>query len=330
MTDTRPGEVFAFTYDKRNRPSSITRNSVAYATYGYNALEQLVARSTSAPGGPVGLIHYIYDRDGHLIAEADSATGTTARDYIWAAANDNTPVDLPLAIAESAVITMVHTDHLGRPTRMTDAAKATVWQASFKPWGEVQSLSGTKAINLRFPGQYFQIETNLAYNHHRIYDPTTGRYTQPDPLGFVDGPSVYAYVRNSPFMFTNRSGLAGRYSVPCGNCTLIYDADQWKGAHTHWQCPGQSQGCIKKDGALCDGSAAPPANVLQCLKEKGRVPQNCDPSAETPSVNYSPWIAGGAAVAAGVGVAACIALEPCGAILGGSLAIGGGLVVVGQ
>jgi uncharacterized protein RhaS with RHS repeats len=103
LTDTRPGEVFAFTYNKRNRPSSIARNSVSYATYGYNALEQLVSRSTSAPGGPVGTIHYIYDRDGHLIAEADSATGTTLRDYIWLAANDNTPVDLPLANAEAAV-----------------------------------------------------------------------------------------------------------------------------------------------------------------------------------------------------------------------------------
>ncbi len=34
-------------------------------------------------------MHYIYDRDGHLIAEADAATGTTVRDYIWLPANDN-------------------------------------------------------------------------------------------------------------------------------------------------------------------------------------------------------------------------------------------------
>jgi YD repeat-containing protein len=53
-SDTRPGEVFATTYNKRNRPVSVTRNGAAYATYGYNALEQLVSRSTSAVGGPVG------------------------------------------------------------------------------------------------------------------------------------------------------------------------------------------------------------------------------------------------------------------------------------
>ncbi|MGE0056288.1 MAG: RHS repeat-associated core domain-containing protein [Hyphomicrobium sp.] len=38
----------------------------------------------------------------------------------------------------------------------------------------------------------------MHYNWHRHYDPSLGRYTQPDPLGFVDGPSVLAYVRNVP------------------------------------------------------------------------------------------------------------------------------------
>ena len=219
ITDTRPGEVFAFTYNARNRPVSVTRNSVAYATYGYNAFEQLVSRATSATGGPTGTVHYIHDLDGHIIAEADASTGATAREYIWMAANDNEPTDLPLAVvddvATTPVLLMVHTDHLGRPIRMTDGSKATVWAASYKPWGEVQSLSGSRALNLRFPGQYFQIETGFAYNWHRHYDPVVGRYTQPDPLGFVDGPSTYAYAGNSPFMETDREGLsaAGRKGV---------------------------------------------------------------------------------------------------------------------
>ena len=204
--DNRSGEAFVFTYNKRNRMASVTRNGLAYATYGYNALEQLTTRSTSASGGPVGNVAYLYDLDGHLIAEATASTGATTRDYIWAAANDNNPVDLPLAVAEAATLYMVHSDHLGRPIRMTDSTKATVWQANYKPFGEPVTISGTKANNLRFPGQYFQIETNLAYNWHRHYDPTTGRYTQPDPLRFVDGPSVYAYAGNSPLMRTDRDG----------------------------------------------------------------------------------------------------------------------------
>jgi YD repeat-containing protein len=41
LTETRPGESFAYTYNKRNRLASVTRNAVAYASYTYNALEQL-------------------------------------------------------------------------------------------------------------------------------------------------------------------------------------------------------------------------------------------------------------------------------------------------
>jgi RHS repeat-associated protein len=34
---------------------------------------------------------------------------------------------------------------------------------------------------LRFPGQYFDRETNLAYNVARDYDAGTGRYIEADP-----------------------------------------------------------------------------------------------------------------------------------------------------
>jgi RHS repeat-associated protein len=213
LTDVRPGETFAFTYNKRNRPVSVTRNTVAYATYGYNALQQLTTRVSTAVGAPVGQVAYIYDLEGHLIAEATASSGATTRDYIWAASNDNSPVDLPLAVVDIVAgihtLNHVHTDHLGRPIRMTNAAKSTVWQALYKPWGEVQTTSGTITNNIRLPGQVFQIETAYAYNWNRHYDPITGRYTQPDPLRFVDGPSMYAYARNSPLMVTDRLGLAG-------------------------------------------------------------------------------------------------------------------------
>ena len=79
LTDTRSGEVFSFSYNKRNRPLAVARNAVVYASYEYDAHEQLVSRSTSAPGGPSGIVHYIHDLAGHVIAEADGATGTTTK-----------------------------------------------------------------------------------------------------------------------------------------------------------------------------------------------------------------------------------------------------------
>ena len=40
----------------------------------------------------------------------------------------------------------------------------------------------------------------------RDYDPTTGRYLQADPLGLVDGASVYGYARQSPSRWTDPRG----------------------------------------------------------------------------------------------------------------------------
>ncbi len=40
----------------------------------------------------------------------------------------------------------------------------------------------------------------------RDYDPTTGRYLQTDPLGRVDGASVYGYVKQNPMVFIDPTG----------------------------------------------------------------------------------------------------------------------------
>jgi hypothetical protein len=66
-------------------------------------------------------MHYIYDLDGHLIAEADGATGATLREYIWLAGNDNEPVDLPLGLVTgvntaSPVLSLVHADIWAAPS----------------------------------------------------------------------------------------------------------------------------------------------------------------------------------------------------------------------
>jgi RHS repeat-associated protein len=83
-----------------------------------------------------------------------------------------------------------------------------VWAAVWQPWGGHHSITGPASLDARLPGQWFQSETGLHYNWHRSYDPTVGRYTQPDPLGFVDGPSVYGYAVGLPMSGVDPDGRA--------------------------------------------------------------------------------------------------------------------------
>ena len=87
------------------------------------------------------------------------------------------------------------TDHLNRLVQMTNATKVAMWTAVWQPWRGAHSITGTATLDARFPGQWYQAESGLHYNWHRQYDPTVSRYTQPDPLGFVDGPTVLGMWR---------------------------------------------------------------------------------------------------------------------------------------
>ncbi len=51
-------------------------------------------------------------------------------------------------------------------------------------------------------------ETGLYYNRARLLHPTLGRFTQRDPLGYVDGMSVYQYVRSGPVGWVDPSGTS--------------------------------------------------------------------------------------------------------------------------
>ena len=105
-----------------------------------------------------------------------------------------------------------HNDHLGTPLLMTSSSGSTVWQGEFKPFGESVSVSGSITNNLRFPGQYYDSETDLHYNYFRDYKAEIGRYVEADPIGLDKGRNhLFFYVKNSPVNLIDFFGLKWKF-----------------------------------------------------------------------------------------------------------------------
>ena len=90
-------------------------------------------------------------------------------------------------------------------------SNALLWQLSPTLFGGQVDKGLEKktgySLNVRFPGQFEDVETGLYYNHWRYYDKNTGRYITPDPLGLAGGDNVYAYVNAVPTHFVDAPGL---------------------------------------------------------------------------------------------------------------------------
>ena len=193
--DNRSGAAFGYTYDAAGRMSELRLAGVLQATYRYDHDGRQVTRSVAATGQ---VIHSVYDSEGRRIAEYSETPGALLREYIWNGWE-------PVAVVEGGVIHYVRTDQIGRPVFATNTTGAIVWRASYDPFGAVHTSTGTPAT-IRFPGQWFQSESGLHQNWMRDYDPTTGRYLQADPLGLIDGASVYGYAGQSPMMNMDPTG----------------------------------------------------------------------------------------------------------------------------
>ena len=104
------------------------------------------------------------------------------------------------------------TDLVGTPTRLLDAGGGTAWQARSTLWGSTtQHRDSTTSTPLRFPGQYYDAESRLHYNHHRYYDPASARYLSTDPLGLAPAPNPHTYVDN-PVTWIDPFGLSATHN----------------------------------------------------------------------------------------------------------------------
>lgn len=193
------------------------------ASHRYNEARERVWTASATTAGHSQVRRFLWS-NGLLAAELDER-GNVRRQYVYLADGHRT---IPVAMLDSvgdgpgggdggraATLAFVHVDHRGAPIATTDAQGRVRWRAALSPNGAAYPLPGAGPASseppaLRLPGQRADPATGLHDNGYRTYDPQAGRYLQPDPLGYPDGPDPHAYGSGDP---VNRIDPHGLYEV---------------------------------------------------------------------------------------------------------------------
>ncbi len=101
-------------------------------------------------------------------------------------------------------------DGQGSTRELTDENGDITDTYTYTAFGEEIAHTGTTENPFRYKGAwgyYTNSDTNDIYVRERIYEPTNGRWLSEDPLGQIDTPNQFWYVRNSPLSWMDPSGL---------------------------------------------------------------------------------------------------------------------------
>jgi RHS repeat-associated protein len=215
--------TWTYAWSGEDRLTDVTTPTGERWHYTYDPLGRRTAKQRIDGNGEAADITTFAWEDSRLAEQCDPDGRHTTWDYAPGthrplAQTGHTP--LPAGEAGSSPIAgltrtassearfhAIITDLAGTPTELLTPDGEVAWQHRTTVWGTPLPVpNSTTHCPLRFPGQYQDPETGLNYNYFRYYDPETGRYTSPDPLGLKAGPHHHRYTPN-PYHWADVLGL---------------------------------------------------------------------------------------------------------------------------
>ncbi len=124
-----------------------------------------------------------------------------------------------------------HRNVLGSITEITNESGSLVERYEYDVYGSPKFFDSSdtpldaSAIEnpYLFTGRRYDPESGNYYYRARMYSPAVGRFLQMDPLGYVDGLNLYAYVGNNPVNWLDPKGLRMYIGGPNPGQPLTYE-----------------------------------------------------------------------------------------------------------
>ena len=208
-----------YSYDYENRLTRIDLSDGGQATYKYDVHGRRIEKNVSTE-----ITRYVYERYLPL-AEYDSS-GSLKRNYFYGFGDIN-----PSISYDRGSIYYLYHDHLNTPKAITSETGSIEWESVHSAFGKGELSLENIESHFRFPGQYFDRESNLHYNHARIYDPLAGRYLQADTIDLVLRHRTWKLNHQYVYADSNPISLAdplGRAPCPLGeHLTVLLAVGPW-------------------------------------------------------------------------------------------------------
>ena len=216
------GTTTNFTYDDWGRMAGKTQGAYA-AAYTYRFGDKLKAVTSNFPGETAS-VAYNYDGLGRRrLEQLDNTTATWFRWSGWEECGEyaGTVGSWTIGALQTGYVPGLATfagsnpataewryrltDHLGSVRQLSGQTKAALARYDYAPYGELLRSAGLP-LTVGYTGHLWDNAIGQYYAPFRYYNPQTARWNMRDPLGFVDGPNVYAYVAGSPVNYIDPDG----------------------------------------------------------------------------------------------------------------------------
>jgi RHS repeat-associated protein len=270
---TRDPDGHTYIYDAWNHLISVSSGGTTLASYAYDAHGWRIKETH----GSITTDLY-YSHNWQVIEEKQGST-TTAQ-YTWsleyvdglAFRDDSTSLTRRMYAQQDVnwnTTALVDTSGTVQERYVYDPyGKVTVLDSSGAQRGDGSASASSYGWGYLHQGGRLDTTTRLSVFRHRDYSAALGRWMEPDPLGYFDGLSLYAYEIGNPGSALDPAGLGTKTDIAVGAASLIpgvgnYIAASSDFGHGHWGWGLLDIGCIALDECgIGEGEAATRTGVI--------------------------------------------------------------------